>query len=188
MCFRYTTNTIKLPQSAPARTRFQARRNRDPRLDTGDGHDHPLSPSGQDSAGRVRRGDSTPGMPRPGLEPGTPRQDRGVIVLFTIRAARRKARDSNPHSPQGNRVSSAARPTVSGYLPVYRMDHRESNPDLLVASQASFHWTSSPLITTKVRPRIELGPPSYREGMRRTRGPEFTKNRPGGSRTPVSFL
>ena len=29
----------------------------------------------------------------------------------------RKARDSNPHFPKENRVSSAARPTVSGYLP-----------------------------------------------------------------------
>ena len=33
------------------------------------------------------------------------------------RLVERKARDSNPHSPRGNRVSSAARPTVSGYLP-----------------------------------------------------------------------
>src|SRR5262249_39562328 len=29
----------------------------------------------------------------------------------------RKVRESNPHSPGGNRVSTAARPTVSGYLP-----------------------------------------------------------------------
>jgi hypothetical protein len=44
----------------------------------------------------------------------------------------RKARDSNPHSPGGNRVSSAARPTVSGYLPVTSMrevvDHRGVEP------------------------------------------------------------
>ena len=30
----------------------------------------------------------------------------------------RKARDLNPHFPKENRVSSAARPTVSGYLPI----------------------------------------------------------------------
>jgi hypothetical protein len=57
-----------------------------------------------------------------------------VIVLFTIRANQRKARDSNPHSPQGNRVSSAARPTVSGYLPssfnvvTTRVDRRGVEP------------------------------------------------------------
>jgi hypothetical protein len=38
-------------------------------------------------------------------------------VRFTTRAIQRKVRESNPHSPQGNRVSTAARPTVSGYLP-----------------------------------------------------------------------
>ena len=37
-------------------------------------------------------------------------------LRFTIRA-KRKARDSNPHSPKGARISNAARPTVSGYLP-----------------------------------------------------------------------
>jgi hypothetical protein len=84
------------------------------------------------------------------------------MVLFTIRAIKRKARDLNPHSPRGNRISNAARPTVSGYLPVKFIRTREwttgeSNPDLLVASQASFRLTSSPcrLITAK-------GPPENR--------------------------
>jgi hypothetical protein len=46
-----------------------------------------------------------------------------------------------------NRLSRAARPTVSGYLPVLilKWTTGESNPDLLVAGQASFRWTSSPL-------------------------------------------
>ena len=52
-----------------------------------------------------------------------------------------------PSFPGGNRVSSAARPTVSGYLPSFR-SHQwtagESNPDLLFARQVSSHWTSSP--------------------------------------------
>ncbi len=78
-----------------------------------------------------------------------------MIVLFTIRATERKARDSNPHSPWGNRVSSAARPTVSGYLPSEPILHEwtagESNPDLLVASQASFRWTSSPSVDREPR-------------------------------------
>ena len=62
---------------------------------------------------------STTGLsvPRPGVEPGPPRSKRGVIVRFTTRAIQRKVRESNPHSPEGNRVSTAARPTVSGYLP-----------------------------------------------------------------------
>ena len=103
-----------------------------------------------------------------------------MIVLFTIRATERKARDSNPHSPWGNRVSSAARPTVSGYLPS-RVDSYtewttgESNPDLLVASQASFRWTSSPcLIETMQRSARESNSVPLLTGKgcrRRTRGP-----------------
>ena len=103
----------------------------------------------------------------------------------------RKARDSNPHPRTGNRVSSAARPTVSGYLPFFsgptgnrtrisslpswrrpvgpsarirQWTAGESNPDLLVASQASSRWTSSPL-SPEVRPGIEPGLPPYRGGV-----------------------
>src|SRR5262245_56350268 len=38
-------------------------------------------------------------------------------VRFTTGVFKRKARDLNPHPLAGNRLSSAARPTVSGYLP-----------------------------------------------------------------------
>ena len=39
--------------------------------------------------------------------------------------SQRKTRDSNPHAPKGNRVSTATRPTVSGYLP--NQTHSDSN-------------------------------------------------------------
>ena len=66
-------------------------------------------------------------------------------LRFTIETSQRKARDSNPHALRANRLSRAARPTVSGYLPYSRSGPAgESNPDLLVASQASSRWTSSP--------------------------------------------
>jgi hypothetical protein len=45
-----------------------------------------------------------------------------MIIPFTIEALKlnkRKARDLNPHPKSGNRVSSAARPTISGYLPFF---------------------------------------------------------------------
>ena len=99
-----------------------------------------------------------------------------MIVLFTIRANERKARDSNPHSPRGNRVSSAARPTVSGYLPdqLHRANEwttGESNPDLLVASQASFRWTSSPSFSI-----TNQGPPENR-----TRSPSLQGRHAAGA-------
>jgi hypothetical protein len=40
-----------------------------------------------------------------------------MIARDELMIRERKARDSNPHFPKENRVSSAARPTVSGYLP-----------------------------------------------------------------------
>jgi hypothetical protein len=53
-------------------------------------------------------------------------------------AIQRKARDSNPHFPKENRVSSAARPTVSGYLPFpFQSSRRESNPRFLFVREAS---------------------------------------------------
>src|SRR5436190_19493673 len=74
-----------------------------------------------------------------------------MMLRFTIGAIapnQRKARESNPHARQGALVSTEARPTVSGYLPADRLGSSgpagESNPDLLVAGQASSHWTSRP--------------------------------------------
>ena len=95
-----------------------------------------------------------------------------MIVLFTIGAGERKARDSNPHSPRGSRFSKAVRPGRIRLPSINRASQwtaGESNPDLLGASQASFRWTNSPFLPApfrrEVRPRVELGPPPYHGGM-----------------------
>jgi hypothetical protein len=95
-----------------------------------------------------------------------------VIVLFTIRATERKARDLNPHSPKGNRVSSAARPTLSGYLPSEsirnHVDHRGVEPRFPGCKPGVFPLDQQPVSVVndgKVRPRIELHPSSYKERM-----------------------
>lgn len=61
---------------------------------------------------------------------------------FANLGRQRKARESNPHLRWENRLSRAARPTVSGYLP--KWTHRESNPDLQSAELVSSRWTMSP--------------------------------------------
>src|SRR5688572_20473331 len=85
----------------------------------------------------------------------------------------RKAWDLNPHGGEAARFSKPARRAVSGYLPysvdpprielgspprqggAVPLDHEpisfsgpagESNPDLLVAGQASSRWTSRPCL------------------------------------------
>ena len=47
-------------------------------------------------------------------------------------------------SRRENRLSRAARPTVSGYLPYCQWTHRESNPDFQPAELVSSRWTMSP--------------------------------------------
>ena len=86
-----------------------------------------------------------------------------MIIRFTIEAhrpittsGRQGIRTLIPTC--GNRLSRAARPTVSGYLP-FQWTHRGSNPDLQTASLMSSLWTMSP---------SDSGPP--------------------GSRTPISWL
>ena len=89
---------------------------------------------------------------------------------------------SNPHSPQGNRVSSAARPTVSGYLPVNSIfnavDHRgveprspgckpgvvplDQQPGFKKIQQRSARESNSvPLLTKKGCRRRTRGPSSF---------------------------
>ena len=86
-----------------------------------------------------------------------------MIVRFTIEAhapftsGRQGIRTLIPTSE--NRLSRAARPTVSGYLP-FQWTHRESNPDSQTASLMSSRWTMSP---------------------------SFSVDQPG-SRTPISWL
>ena len=53
---------------------------------------------------------------RPGFEPGTSRSKRDMMSVSPS-SRKRKARDLNPHHLLVARISSAARQTVSGYLP-----------------------------------------------------------------------
>ena len=68
----------------------------------------------------------TEAVPRPGIEPGTPRSKRGMMSVSPS-GHKRKARELNPHLLLWeNRLSRAARPTVSGYLPL--VDRRGFEP------------------------------------------------------------
>lgn len=89
-----------------------------------------------------------------------------MIIPFTIEARlKRKARDLNPHPASGNRLSRAARPTISAYLP-RSVDSPGIEPAVFpintgqTASLMSSLWTMSPFLFS--------GPP--------------------GSRTPISWL
>jgi hypothetical protein len=159
-----TKKALCTPFHAPARTRtwnssLEAR------------HDHPFHHQGitfLDAPTRTRTRDSSLG-PRCDC----PLHHQGDLF-------ERKARDSNPHSPRGNRISNAARPTVSGYLPGTIVDRKnrewtagESNPDFLVAGQVSSRWTSSPLFSKprSARESNSVHLPTTEACRQRTRGP-----------------
>jgi hypothetical protein len=78
-----------------------------------------------------------------------------VIVHFTIEAALplRSPAEGKGFEPSsrlvGNRLSRAARPTVSGYLP-FQWTHRELNPDPQPAELVSSRWTMSPCCSVDV--------------------------------------
>ena len=77
---------------------------------------------------------------------------------------KRKAWDSNPHPREGARISSAARQTVSGYLPfsVDLMGVEPTTPTLQ-GSVASNGMQAH--ACQEVRPGIEPGPPPYHGGV-----------------------
>jgi hypothetical protein len=115
------------------------------------------------------------------------------IAVFLMSLTKRKARDSNPHSPGGNRVSSAARPTVSGYLPVKSMregvDHRGVEPRSPGCKPGVFPLDQQPVsVDHRQRSARESNsvPLLTRKGCRRrTRGPScfilgFTSHRIAG--------
>src|SRR6266852_6825681 len=64
-----------------------------------------------------------------------------MILRFTIGASGRQG-SRTLISGLENRLSRAARPTISGYLPEWT--HRESNPDFQSAELVSSRWTMSP--------------------------------------------
>ncbi len=78
---------------------------------------------------------------------------------------KRKAWDLNPYPREEARISSAARQTVSGYLPyVCQWTHRESNPDCLSAELESSRWTMSPCFSVD-RMGIEPITPTLQESV-----------------------
>jgi hypothetical protein len=111
----------------------------------------------------------------------------------TAVSGERKARDSNPHSPGGNRVSSAARPTVSGYLPVKSIrevvDHRGVEPRSPGCKPGVFPLDQQPVsVDHRQRSARESNsvPLLTRKGCRRrTRGPScFILMCPGWDSNP----
>jgi hypothetical protein len=92
-----------------------------------------------------------------------------TICQIMKKQNQREVRDSNPHAPSGALISNEARQAVSGYLPCrsFQWTAGESNPDLLVASQASSRYYEPPfsLNSAKVRPGVEPGPPPYHRGV-----------------------
>jgi hypothetical protein len=111
--------------------------------------------------------------------PVSPEGNDPVVVLLTNRPKERKARESNPHSPWGNRVSSAARQTVSGYLPVTTIRTQCGPP----GSRTPISWLQARRLSVgPAAQSIEHQPRSARESnsvplltrkgcRRRTRGP-----------------
>jgi hypothetical protein len=100
-----------------------------------------------------------------------------VIVLFTIRAKQRKARDSNPHSPQGSRFSKAVRPSRIR-LPSSERNYAVDPPGVEPGSPPR-QGGALPLGDEPERRSARIGP--IRARPRADSGPP-------GSRTPISGL
>ena len=114
--------------------------------------------------------------------------EAGHDLRFTIEAhtrrSQRKARDLNPHLTMENRLSRAARPTVSGYLPYVRdapsvalwdagsvpydasVDRRGVEPRSSGCRPDVVPLDQQPLSSKEVRPGVEPGLPPYRGGVR----------------------
>ena len=78
-------------------------------------------------------------VPQPGVEPGPPPSESGMIPFHYrgVLTNERRGRDSNPHALAGARVSTAARPAVSVSRPYSEWTRRELNPDCRYAIPAS---------------------------------------------------
>ena len=110
----------------------------------------------------------------------TPAEGMGFEPTCPLRAHGLANRPGQPYpatfrivsGPTGNRtrISATARAVSSRWTmspSLCQWTAGESNPDRLVASQASSRWTSSPCcwFTREVRPGIEPGLPPYRGGV-----------------------
>jgi hypothetical protein len=92
-----------------------------------------------------RLGRSTTGLsvPRPGVEPGTPRSKRGMMSVSPP-GQQRKVRESNPHGRlSAPWFSKPARRAVSGYLPFSGDGGNRTHPSLL-ARQSRRPWYMRP--------------------------------------------
>jgi hypothetical protein len=109
-----------------------------------------------------------------------------VIVPFTIRAVQRKARDSNPHSPEGGRFSKAvrqirirlpstnARPTMDPPGVEPGSPPRQGGALPLGDEPVIFRAGSIPCGRDRIRPEMNSGPPGSRtpiSGVRYRRRP-----------------
>ncbi len=82
-------------------------------------------------------------VPRPGIEPGTPRSKRGMMSVSPP-GQERKVRDSNPQGMfQPSRLATEFL-SRSDTFRSYQWTHRDSNPDRRHAIPASSHWTMGP--------------------------------------------
>ena len=95
-----------------------------------------------------RLGHSTTGLsvPRPGVEPGLPRSKRGVMSVSPPGQSAEGEGVEPAFPARGNRVSTAARPPVSGYLPFSGDGGNRTHPSLL-ARQSRRPWYMRPRYT-----------------------------------------
>ena len=69
-------------------------------------------------------------------ESGVEHRTRSVFRLIVHRYCERRGRDSNPHALAGARVSTAARPDISGSRP-FEWNRGELNPVAVLARHSS---------------------------------------------------
>ena len=86
-----------------------------------------------------------------------------MIIHFTIGAISGRQGIRTLIPLRGNRLSRAARQTVSDYLP-FEWTAGESNPDFRCAKPVSSRWTSSPMIENELESASTFteGPPENR--------------------------
>ena len=116
-------------------------------------------------------------IPRPGFEPGTPRSKRGMMVHFTVGASSGRQGSRTLISVSENRLSRAARPTVSGYLP--SVDREGVAPSSRVQDRRR---PVGPAAQSVIPDGLEPSLPGCRPGVVAA-GPRDHRSSRGGNRT-----
>jgi hypothetical protein len=168
----YTTDTVNQrkgwesnPQGLAARSR--SRRGPSPGrvarpLIVPGGIEPPIS-----SVSGRRLGHSTTGLsvPRPGVEPGLPRSKRGVMSVSPP-GHPAEGEGVEPAFPaRGNRVSTAARPPVSGYLPFRGDGGNRTHPSLFARQTRPPLVHASPIDRQSSRVGSNHRSPPYQRGV-----------------------